>query len=95
MIFAIIIMRESEDMPVIARFYGIIIKMYFNDHLPPHFHAFYGEYNGLYALNTLEMLEGDLPRRAHGMIAEWAKRNQETLLTMWSTQEFRKLDGLD
>lgn len=82
-------------MPVIARFYGIIIKMYFNDHLPPHFHAFYGEYNGLYDLNTLEMLEGDLPRRAQGMIVEWAKRNHETLLTMWSTQEFRYLDGLD
>jgi hypothetical protein len=43
-------------MPVIARFYGIIIKMYFNHHLPPHFHAFYGKYNGLYDLNTLEML---------------------------------------
>ena len=82
-------------MPVVARFYGIIIKMYFNDHLPPHFHAFYGEYNGLYDLNTLAMLEGDLPGRAHGMIVEWAKKNQETLLTMWSTQEFRKLDGLN
>ena len=43
-------------MPVIARFYGIVIKLYFNDHLPPHFHAFYGEYNELYDLNTLAML---------------------------------------
>ncbi|MBP2656594.1 MAG: hypothetical protein H6Q73_4163 [Firmicutes bacterium] len=69
--------------------------MYFNDHLPPHFHAFYGEYNGLYDLNTLEMLEGDLPGRAQGLIIEWAKKNQETLLVMWSAQEFRKLEGLD
>ena len=82
-------------MPVIARFYGIVIKIYFNDHFPPHFHAFYGEYNGLYDLNTLAMLEGDLPKRAHSMIVEWAKRNQEILLKMWNTQEFYKLEGLD
>ncbi len=50
---------------------------------------------GNYDLNTLAMLEGDLPRRAHGMIAEWAKRNQEILLKMWNTQEFHKLEGLD
>ena len=43
-------------MPVIARFYGIVIKMYFNDHLSPHFHAIYNEYNGLFHLNSLEML---------------------------------------
>lgn len=82
-------------MPVIARFYGIVIKIYFNDHFPSHFHAFYGEYNGLYDLNTLAMLEGDLPKRAHGMIVEWGKRNQEILLKMWNTQEFHKLEGLD
>ena len=82
-------------MPVIARFYGIIIKIYFNDHFPPHFHDFYGEYNGLYDLNTLAMLEGDLPKRAHGMIVEWAKRNQEILLKMWNTQDFYKLEGLN
>lgn len=35
-------------MPVISRFYGIVIKMYFNDHTPPHFHALYGEYNGVF-----------------------------------------------
>lgn len=40
-------------MPVIARFFGIIIKMYFNDHLPPHFHAIYSEYNGIFSIDTL------------------------------------------
>ncbi len=42
-------------MPVISRFYGISIKMYFNDHLPAHFHAIYGEFVGLYDLNKLEL----------------------------------------
>lgn len=84
-----------SSLPVIARFYGIVIKMYFNDHLPPHFHAFYGEYNGLYDLNTLKMLEGDLPNRAQGLVVEWATKNHEVLLKMWKNQEFQKLDGLE
>ncbi|WP_330671529.1 DUF4160 domain-containing protein [Anaeromicrobium sp.] len=57
--------------------------MYFNDHLPPHFHAIYGEYNGLFDLNTLEMLEGDLPNRAHKLIQEWAKFHEKELKEMW------------
>ena len=53
-------------MPVIARCYGIIIKMYFlaGEHNPPHFHAIYGEYVGVIDLNRLDMIEGDLPRKA-------------------------------
>jgi hypothetical protein len=81
-------------MPVISRFYGIIIKMYFNDHLPPHFHAIYGEYNGLFDLRTLEMLEGDLPNRAIKLIVEWAEIYKKELVEMWETQEFRMLEGL-
>ncbi len=52
-------------MPVIARFYGIIIKMYFSqsEHGVPHFHAVYGEYNGVFDVRTLTMIEGDLPQR--------------------------------
>lgn len=82
-------------MPVIARFYGIIIKMYFNDHLPPHFHAIYGEYNGLFDINTLEMLEGDLPGRARKLILEWGNIHQKEMLEIWGTQEFRKLESLE
>ena len=42
-------------MPEIARFYGIVIKLFFGDHPPPHFHAVYGEYVGLFDINTLEV----------------------------------------
>ena len=60
-------------MPVIARFYGIVIKMYFSqsEHGVPHFHAIYGEYNAVFNIHTLEMLEGDLPLRAQRMVREW------------------------
>ena len=81
-------------MPVIARFYGITIKMYFREHGVPHFHALYGEYNGVFNIETLEMMEGDLPRRAQKMIREWAQLYQNDLLSMWNTQDFNKLPGL-
>lgn len=59
-------------MPVIARFYGILIKMYFREHGVPHFHSLYGEYNGVFEIESLEMIEGDLPNRAQKMVKEWA-----------------------
>jgi hypothetical protein len=82
-------------MPEIARFYGIVIKLFFGDHPPPHFHAVYGEYVGLFDINTLEMIEGDLPRRAKKLVIEWAKSNQADLQAMWDSQEFRKLPPLE
>lgn len=81
-------------MPVIARFYGIVIKMYFNDHLPPHLHAIYGEYNGIFDLNTMEMIEGDLPGRAVKLVKEWEEKYNDELIKMWTTKIFIKLPGL-
>ena len=82
-------------MPEIARFYGIVIKLFFGDHPPPHFHAVYGEYVGLFDIDTFEMIEGDLPKRAKKLIIEWAKVNKTQLKEMWETQEFHKLPPLD
>jgi hypothetical protein len=82
-------------MPVIAKFYGILIKMYFKEHGIPHFHAIYEEYNGVFDVETLEMIEGDLPNRACRMVKEWAKQYQPELLMMWKTQEFKRLPGLE
>ncbi len=82
-------------MPEIARFYGIIIKMFFsNDHNPPHFHAIYGEYNGAFDIQTLKMLEGDLPKRAQSLIREWASEHQEEMLEMWNEKRLKKLPPL-
>ena len=84
-------------MPVIARFYGILIKMYFSQskHGVPHFHAIYGEFNAVFAIETLEMLEGDLPTRAQNLVKEWAEQYKRDLLEMWTRQEFRQLPGLE
>jgi hypothetical protein len=82
-------------MPVIARFYGIVIKMYFLEHGAPHFHAIYAELNGVFDVESLEMIEGDLPGRAQALVREWAQRYQKELLEMWQTQQYRALPGLE
>lgn len=70
-------------MPEIARFYGIIIKMYFADHAPPHFHAEYAEHEARVAIDSLALLSGQLPPRAMGLVAEWAMLHQEELRSVW------------
>lgn len=84
-------------MPVVARFFGIVIKMYFSqsEHGIPHFHAIYGEYNAVFDIQTLEMLEGDLPVRAQRLVQEWSTQYQQELLQMWSRNEFKRLPGLE
>jgi hypothetical protein len=82
-------------MPIIARFYGILIKMYFKEHGVPHFHAIYGEFNGVFNVQTLEMIEGDMPARAVKMVKVWAKKYNRDLMDMWKTQKYRQLPGLE
>jgi len=84
-------------MPVIARFYGILIKMYFSqsEHGVPHFHAVYGEYNAVFDIQTMEMLEGDLPLRAQRLVREWGTHYQQELLRMWQSNELSLLPGLE
>jgi len=84
-------------MPVIARFYGVVVKMYFSqsEHGVPHFHAIYGEYNAVFDIQTLEMIEGDLPVRAQRLIKEWGIQYQQELLRMWNSNEFKQLPGLE
>ena len=70
-------------MPVIARFYGVVIKMYFrqSEHNPPHIHAIYGEYIGAIDIRTSDMLEGDLPKRALKMVQEWVSQHERELMS--------------
>jgi len=82
-------------MPIVARFYGILIKMYFKEHGKPHFHALYGEFNAVVDIETMDVLEGDLPRRAEQLVREWGKRYQGELLEMWKNQRFKQLPGLE
>ncbi|MCB1665438.1 MAG: DUF4160 domain-containing protein [Pseudomonadales bacterium] len=70
-------------MPVISRFYGIAIVMYFSDHNPPHCHAKYAGYEATFSFDGL-VLDGDLPARASAFVSEWIAVHQNELLSNWS-----------
>jgi hypothetical protein len=69
--------------PTISAFYGILIRMYFNDHSPPHFHARYGEFEATIDIATLTVMEGRLPLRALSLVQEWAMMHRGELLLNW------------
>lgn len=85
-------------MPVICRFYGIIIAMFYDEHNPPHFHARYGGYKVSVDIRSLSVLEGQFPARALGMVIEWASLHQDELLNNWNLtrqqQAPKKVDPL-
>ncbi|HEX7530579.1 MAG TPA: DUF4160 domain-containing protein [Pyrinomonadaceae bacterium] len=72
-------------MPELCRFYGIIIRMFWADHPPPHFHAIYGEYEAVIDILTSEIIQGQLPRRAHSLVAEWINLHSDELLEAWAS----------
>ena len=84
-------------MPVISRFYGIVIRMYFiqAEHNPPHIHAIYGDDTAEITIQDGKILEGHLPPKALSMVREWIDLNKTNLMTIWKTQEFRALKPLE
>lgn len=70
-------------MPELARFFGIIISMYYNDHPPPHFHVRYRTQKAIIDIETLSLLAGELSPRVRGMVIEWATLHQTELLQNW------------
>lgn len=84
-------------MPVLSRFYGIIIRMYFQqaEHNPPHIHAIYGEDMAAIDIQTGKVLEGHLPPKALSMVREWITIHKADLLLIWDTQEFKTLSPLE
>ncbi|MCO6453825.1 MAG: DUF4160 domain-containing protein [Pirellulaceae bacterium] len=70
-------------MPEISRFFGISIRMYFDDHAPPHFHAIYSGSEAEFGIAPLTVLRGKFPRRALGLVLEWAELHQDELLANW------------
>ncbi|MBW1650549.1 MAG: DUF4160 domain-containing protein [Deltaproteobacteria bacterium] len=69
-------------MPVISRFLGIIISMYWNDHLPAHFHAKYGDYEITVNIET-GVIEGKFPKRALRLALEWYENHKDELIENW------------
>jgi hypothetical protein len=70
-------------MPELCRFYGIIIRMFWADHPPPHFHAIYGSHEAIIEIVTSEVIAGSLPLGAHGLVSQWVSLHRQELLDCW------------
>jgi hypothetical protein len=78
-------------MPEVSRFFGIVIRINFEDHPPPHFHARYGSENVAIEIATLTVIAGSLAPRALGLVIEWATQHQKELMTDWELVRSGKL----
>jgi hypothetical protein len=74
--------KRTTLVPVISRFYGIVIAMYFNDHNPPHFHARYSGYEALFDFAGT-IIDGELPGRAAKFVEEWINLHPAELADNW------------
>jgi len=85
--------------PEISRFFGIVIKIFFEDHNPPHFHAEYGDRMALIDIRNLTVFSGQLPPRVLGLVIEWATLHRQELLEDWERaqdqQPLRKIAPLE
>jgi len=70
-------------MPVISYFFGIYIRMYHDDHNPPHIHVEYQGNEALLAIIDGEIMTGTLPNKARKIVQEWMQAHQQELLDDW------------
>lgn len=84
-------------MPVISRFYGIVIQMRFSkqEHNPPHIHATYSGYKATFSILDGSLLAGKFPPRAQQLVKEFILHYKTELQDIWSTQDFRELPPIE
>ena len=88
-------------MPIVSQFYGIIIRIYFNDtekHYLEHIHVQYNEFDAVYAIKDICILEGNLPQKQHKLVIAWMEIHKEELIALWKVSqkdgEIFKIDPL-
>lgn len=86
-------------MPTLSTFFGIVIRMYWDDHARPHFHVIYAEQEASYQVSPLVMTSGRLSKRINRLVRKWAKLHREELLVNWDLlskhQEAIPIEGLE
>ncbi len=80
--------HEAADLarvvPTLSQFFGIAIRVYYDDHPPPHFHATCGPAEAALSIESLAVVQGRLPRRALAMVREWALEHRVELRERWA-----------
>ncbi|MBI1937390.1 MAG: DUF4160 domain-containing protein [Ignavibacteriales bacterium] len=70
-------------MPEISRFYGIVVKMFFREHNPPHFHVSYGDETAQISISDAKIINGTVPDRVLRLISEWVNLHRGELYENW------------
>ncbi|MBI5941435.1 MAG: DUF4160 domain-containing protein [Caulobacterales bacterium] len=86
-------------MPIVSIFFGIVIRINFYDHNPPHLHAEHGGREGVFDIRTGSLMEGAIPRTATRRVQLWISMHREALLANWDLaykgEQFLKIPGLE
>lgn len=69
-------------MPTISMFYGILIRMYYDDHNPPHIHAIYNNETACFTLDG-ELLDGGIPKKQRKLVEAWIEIHHDELEANW------------
>lgn len=77
-------------MPTISAFRGIKVYIYWNDHMPPHIHAFYGSEEVCISIEELEVIDGEIPSKQLKMLLGWAAFHQDELRENWELAKAHK-----
>ena len=80
-------------MPILATFFGIVVRIFHDDHNPPHIHVEYAEYEAIIEIKTGKMLEGKLPSRAKKLLEEWRKLHVREMEKAWVDAKANKMPG--
>jgi len=70
-------------MPEISRFLGVVIKMFYHDHAPPHFHAEYQNFKATFSIRTGLMIDGKFPSKQSAYVTAWALMHEKELMQNW------------
>ena len=82
-------------MPILSIFFGIVVRMWHDDHPPPHIHVEYQGFEALVDIRTGEISEGRLPKRAAAIVEEWCQRHEADLMANWNrAQRFESLERI-
>ena len=71
-------------MPILSTFFGIIVRVYHDDHEPPHVHVQYGEFEAIVEISTGRVLAGRLPPRVRRILAEWLRERRDAVAKAWA-----------
>lgn len=70
-------------MPVLSKFYGVVVGMLFAPVLGAHFHAIYGEHELMVSISSLAIIQGEAPESVRRMVLKWARCHQNDLMVAW------------